>query len=179
MSGDRKKTLTASVDTFVAKFFQSPVLSDTTRVMLYVMGPPTLGYIGSTPRNRLTGHSVLPHLPAALLLVRCWCFKPLTQKARVGVFVPRQRRVRRGFRHDGTADRHQLPAEICGAYAVARNDLQGQSAPCSSFTCQAINTFIDDIFAFVIKMPTLHRVGCFRDGWGIIVRRSCRKMLFS
>lgn len=26
-----------------------------------------------------------------------------------------------------------------------------------------LNTFIDDIFAFVIKMPTLYRLGCFRD----------------
>jgi len=26
-----------------------------------------------------------------------------------------------------------------------------------------LNTFIDDIFAFVIKMPTMYRIGCFRD----------------
>ncbi|CAJ0576638.1 unnamed protein product, partial [Mesorhabditis spiculigera] len=26
-----------------------------------------------------------------------------------------------------------------------------------------INTFIDDLFAFVIKMPTMYRIGCFRD----------------
>ncbi|XP_008553083.1 putative lipid scramblase CLPTM1 [Microplitis demolitor] len=26
-----------------------------------------------------------------------------------------------------------------------------------------LNTFIDDIFAFIIKMPTLYRLGCFRD----------------
>ncbi|XP_078036752.1 putative lipid scramblase CLPTM1 [Augochlora pura] len=26
-----------------------------------------------------------------------------------------------------------------------------------------LNTFIDDIFAFVIKMPTLYRISCFRD----------------
>ncbi|EFN88050.1 Cleft lip and palate transmembrane protein 1-like protein, partial [Harpegnathos saltator] len=26
-----------------------------------------------------------------------------------------------------------------------------------------LNTFVDDIFAFVIKMPTLYRIGCFRD----------------
>lgn len=26
-----------------------------------------------------------------------------------------------------------------------------------------LNTFIDDVFAFVIKMPTLYRLGCFRD----------------
>ena len=27
---------------------------------------------------------------------------------------------------------------------------------------QALNTFIDDIFAFVIKMPTMYRIGYFR-----------------
>lgn len=27
-----------------------------------------------------------------------------------------------------------------------------------------LNTFIDDIFAFVIKMPMMYRIGCFRDG---------------
>lgn len=26
-----------------------------------------------------------------------------------------------------------------------------------------LNTFIDDMFAFVIKMPTMYRLGCFRD----------------
>lgn len=26
-----------------------------------------------------------------------------------------------------------------------------------------INTFIDDLFAFVIRMPTMYRIGCFRD----------------
>lgn len=28
---------------------------------------------------------------------------------------------------------------------------------------KSINTFIDDLFAFIIKMPTMHRVSCFRD----------------
>nr|CAB3231737.1 cleft lip and palate transmembrane protein 1 homolog [Phallusia mammillata] len=35
--------------------------------------------------------------------------------------------------------------------------------PWRMLTYKALNTFIDDIFAFVIKMPTLYRVGCFRD----------------
>lgn len=30
-------------------------------------------------------------------------------------------------------------------------------------TYKFLNTFIDDIFAFVIKMPLLYRLGCFRD----------------
>jgi len=28
---------------------------------------------------------------------------------------------------------------------------------------QAFNTFIDDVFAFIITMPTAHRLACFRD----------------
>jgi len=28
---------------------------------------------------------------------------------------------------------------------------------------RTLNTFIDDLFAFVIKMPTMHRLSCFRD----------------
>ncbi len=27
-----------------------------------------------------------------------------------------------------------------------------------------LNTIIDDLFAFVIKMPTLYRLSCFKDG---------------
>ncbi|XP_006817546.2 putative lipid scramblase CLPTM1, partial [Saccoglossus kowalevskii] len=36
--------------------------------------------------------------------------------------------------------------------------------PWRMMTYKALNTFIDDIFAFVIQMPTLYRIGCFRDG---------------
>lgn len=35
--------------------------------------------------------------------------------------------------------------------------------PWRMMTYKALNTFIDDLFAFVIKMPTLYRIGCFRD----------------
>ena len=28
---------------------------------------------------------------------------------------------------------------------------------------KALNTFIDDLFAFIIKMPTMHRLSCLRD----------------
>lgn len=35
--------------------------------------------------------------------------------------------------------------------------------PWKSFMYKAFNTFIDDLFAFIIKMPTSHRVACFRD----------------
>jgi hypothetical protein len=36
--------------------------------------------------------------------------------------------------------------------------------PWRQMTYKFLNTFIDDIFAFVIKMPTLYRLGVFRDG---------------
>lgn len=35
--------------------------------------------------------------------------------------------------------------------------------PWRMLTYKFLNTFIDDIFAFIIKMPTLYRLGCFRD----------------
>jgi hypothetical protein len=35
--------------------------------------------------------------------------------------------------------------------------------PWRMLTYKALNTFVDDLFAFVIKMPTLHRIACFRD----------------
>jgi hypothetical protein len=28
---------------------------------------------------------------------------------------------------------------------------------------KAFNTFIDDVFSFIITMPTSHRIACFRD----------------
>lgn len=36
--------------------------------------------------------------------------------------------------------------------------------PWRMLTYKALNTFIDDIFAFVIRMPTMYRIGCLRDG---------------
>lgn len=35
--------------------------------------------------------------------------------------------------------------------------------PWRMLTYRALNTFIDDLFAFIIKMPTMHRLACFRD----------------
>lgn len=35
--------------------------------------------------------------------------------------------------------------------------------PWRAFMYKAFNTFIDDIFAFIIRMPTAHRLACFRD----------------
>jgi hypothetical protein len=35
--------------------------------------------------------------------------------------------------------------------------------PWKTMSYKFLNTIIDDLFAFVVKMPTLHRVACFRD----------------
>ena len=34
---------------------------------------------------------------------------------------------------------------------------------------QAFNTFIDDLFAFIITMPTAHRLACFRDDFVFLI----------
>ena len=41
--------------------------------------------------------------------------------------------------------------------------------PWRAFMYKAFNTFIDDLFAFIITMPTAHRVACFRDDIVFIV----------
>ncbi|CAL7941054.1 unnamed protein product [Xylocopa violacea] len=35
--------------------------------------------------------------------------------------------------------------------------------PWKTFMYKAFNTFIDDVFAFIISTPTAHRIACFRD----------------
>ncbi|BFU23325.1 cleft lip and palate transmembrane protein 1 (clptm1), putative [Entamoeba histolytica HM-1:IMSS-B] len=35
--------------------------------------------------------------------------------------------------------------------------------PWRVFIYKFLNTIVDDLFAFIIKMPTLHRIACFRD----------------
>jgi len=39
--------------------------------------------------------------------------------------------------------------------------------PWRQMTYKFLNTIIDDLFAFVIKMPMLHRLSVFRDGGSI------------
>jgi len=41
--------------------------------------------------------------------------------------------------------------------------------PWRAFMYKAFNTFIDDIFAFIIVMPTAHRLACFRDDFVFII----------
>ena len=35
--------------------------------------------------------------------------------------------------------------------------------PARALTYRFLNTIIDDLFSFIITMPTLHRIACFRD----------------
>lgn len=35
--------------------------------------------------------------------------------------------------------------------------------PWKTLVYKALNTFIDDLFAFIIQMPTMHRLSCLRD----------------
>merc|ERR1712113_1064307 len=35
--------------------------------------------------------------------------------------------------------------------------------PWRKFIYRALTTFIDDLFALIIRMPTMHRLSCFRD----------------
>ena len=35
--------------------------------------------------------------------------------------------------------------------------------PGKALTYRFLNTIIDDLFSFIISMPTMHRVSCFRD----------------
>jgi hypothetical protein len=35
--------------------------------------------------------------------------------------------------------------------------------PWKTFMYKALNTFVDDLFAFIITMPTMHRLACLRD----------------
>lgn len=49
--------------------------------------------------------------------------------------------------------------------------------PWRSFMYKAFNTFIDDIFAFIITMPTAHRIACFRDDI-VFVIYLVRKIIF-
>merc|ERR1712137_1534239 len=41
--------------------------------------------------------------------------------------------------------------------------------PWRAFMYKAFNTFIDDVFAFIITMPTAHRVACFRDDFVFVI----------
>ncbi|XP_032228354.2 cleft lip and palate transmembrane protein 1-like protein [Nematostella vectensis] len=41
--------------------------------------------------------------------------------------------------------------------------------PWRAFMYKAFNTFIDDVFAFIITMPTAHRLACFRDDFIFVI----------
>lgn len=46
--------------------------------------------------------------------------------------------------------------------------------PWRAFMYKAFNTFIDDVFAFIITMPTAHRIACFRDDIVFVIYLSQR-----
>lgn len=50
--------------------------------------------------------------------------------------------------------------------------------PWRQMTYKFLNTIIDDLFAFVIKMPTLHRLSVFRDGANILLSISLLSVNF-
>jgi len=41
--------------------------------------------------------------------------------------------------------------------------------PWKTFMYKALNTFVDDLFAFIIKMPTMHRLSCLRDDFVFLI----------
>ncbi|OQR74936.1 cleft lip and palate transmembrane protein 1 protein-like [Tropilaelaps mercedesae] len=49
--------------------------------------------------------------------------------------------------------------------------------PWKVFMYKAFNTFIDDLFAFIIHMPTAHRVACFRDD-AVFLVFLCQRWLY-
>ena len=62
----------------------------------------------------------------------------------------------------GTAPAALVQLVLACLYVVGRAWCQ-PPRPLSSLLLQAFNTFIDDVFAFIITMPTAHRVAVFRD----------------
>ena len=48
-----------------------------------------------------------------------------------------------------------------------------QHMPWRVMCYKSLNTFVDDLFAFIIKMPMLHRIACFRDGATCTFAASC------
>lgn len=50
--------------------------------------------------------------------------------------------------------------------------------PWRAFMYKAFNTFIDDIFAFIITMPTAHRLACFRDDIVLLIYLVRKLMTF-
>ncbi|XP_056695855.1 uncharacterized protein [Spinacia oleracea] len=49
-------------------------------------------------------------------------------------------------------------------YLLSPGFLSVAHMPWHQMTYKFLNTIIDDLFAFVIKMPKLHRLSVFRDG---------------
>lgn len=97
-----------------------------------------------------------------------WLFQPSSWR-HLNCLTPRN-----GCVSDGTCIVHRLQTEVwlyVSGFIMMTPQLfinyklkSVAHLPWRMLTYKALNTFIDDIFAFVIKMPTLYRLGCLRDG---------------
>ena len=63
---------------------------------------------------------------------------------------------------------------VCRSFFAALESLSsrrtnGRVSSQRAWSRPQVNTFIDDLFAFVIKMPMMHRVSCFRDDLVFII----------
>lgn len=58
---------------------------------------------------------------------------------------------------------HQQPGWLPAPGGAPRGPPAQGPRPHARRRPQAFNTFIDDVFAFIITMPTSHRLACFRD----------------
>ncbi len=67
--------------------------------------------------------------------------------------------------HTAAANRVADPESLCVHVQLYLNYKMKSVAhlPWRQMTYKFLNTIIDDLFAFVIKMPTLHRLSVFRD----------------
>ena len=64
----------------------------------------------------------------------------------------------------GKACKHQLNGLVCSSQLYLNYRMKSVAhLPWRQMTYKFLNTIIDDLFAFVIKMPTLHRLSVFRD----------------
>jgi hypothetical protein len=48
-------------------------------------------------------------------------------------------------------------------FSISFNSFKKAHMPWKTLIYKTLNTFVDDIFSFIIKMPWLHRIACLRD----------------
>jgi hypothetical protein len=55
------------------------------------------------------------------------------------------------------------PCRVASSRLVSHPPFPTTTQPWKALTYKFLTTIIDDLFAFVVKMPTLHRIAVFRD----------------